>query len=92
MSPAFRKLLLVIGAMLIAGAIAYYPWMYIDDFTGAASTVYMLTSIYWAPAALVLGVVNGALFACLLWPRKPKADAGTGSETGPSPGPPSIEA
>lgn len=73
MSPSFRKLMLIVGGLFIAAGITYYPWTYIDHFTGAASSVYGMSAIIWAPAALIIGLVSGAAFAFALWPRKPQA-------------------
>lgn len=72
MSSGFRKFLLVLGALLVAGSITYYPWTYMDDFTGATSTFYGLTAIFWAPSALLAGLLAGFFFAFALWPRRPK--------------------
>ena len=80
------------GALLIAGCITYYPWTLLDDFTGAESTFYGMTIIYWAPAAFVIGIAEGFLFAFWLWPRKPKSPASEDPENKPKPGPYSIEA
>ncbi|MEO6065954.1 MAG: hypothetical protein ABIP49_09280 [Lysobacterales bacterium] len=87
MTSGFRKFLLVPGALLIAGAITYYPWTCMDDFTGAASTFYGLTALFWAPGFLIAGLLTGFLFAFTLWPRKPKVLT-KADHTGPS----SIEA
>ena len=40
MSTAVYKILLVLGGLLVAAGITYWPWTYIDHFTGAASSVY----------------------------------------------------
>lgn len=85
MSNGFRKLLLVLAAALIAAAITIYPWTYWDEFTHEASTVYFMSSLVWAPAMLVIGLLAGFLFAFALWPRKPrsppaKADTDTSIE------------
>ena len=72
MPTLLKKLLLTAGALLIAGAVSYYPWTYLDELPGNAGYVYFMTSIFWAPAAVLFGVVAGFLFAFALWPRKPK--------------------
>ncbi len=92
MSPTFRKFLLVMGALLIAGCITYYPWTLLDDLTGAESTLYGMTIIFWAPAAFGLGVVHGFLFAYWLWPRQLKESARDDLENKPKPRPSSMEA
>ena len=71
MLPALRKFLLIVAACVIAAGITYYPWTYMARLTGAASSFYGMTSVVWAPVALVLGVAAGILFAYALWPRKP---------------------
>lgn len=71
MSTLIRKLLLLLGGLLIAAGITYYPWTYLDRLTGAASSAYGMSAILWAPTALILGVVSGATFAFVFWPRKP---------------------
>lgn len=72
MSPFFRKILLVLAGLLIAAGITYYPWTYIDHFTGEASSVYGMSAVIWAPAALIIGIFSGAAFVFALWPRKPR--------------------
>ncbi len=72
MSSGFRKFLLVFGALLITAYTTYYPWSYMDDFTGAESTFYGLTAIFWAPSFMLAGLLSGFVFAVALWPRKPK--------------------
>jgi TRAP-type C4-dicarboxylate transport system permease small subunit len=72
MKTGLRKLLLVLAAGVIAAAVTYYPWTLMDKFTGAASSVYGMSSLMWAPAALFIGLVLGFCFALALWPRKPK--------------------
>jgi TRAP-type C4-dicarboxylate transport system permease small subunit len=72
MSPALRKLLAILGGLLIAGGITWYPWTYWDHFTGSASSVYGMSAVIWAPAALVIGLMAGAAFAVVLWPRRPR--------------------
>jgi hypothetical protein len=51
---------------------ASYPWTYIDEFTGAASSFYGMTSLIWAPSAAIIGILAGTLFAYALWPLRPK--------------------
>ncbi len=92
MPDALRKFLLVLSAIVIAGAITYYPWMLLGELTGSEGYAYFLTSIFWAPSALVLGLLAGFLFAFCLWPRKSKAKTGRTNDTSHKPGPPSIEA
>jgi uncharacterized membrane protein len=72
MSPSFRKIMLVLAGLLIAAGITYYPWTYIDHFTGEASSVYGMSAVIWAPAALIIGIFSGAAFVFVLWPRKPR--------------------
>ena len=72
MSSGFRKFLLVFGALLITAYTTYYPWTYMDHFTGAESTFYGLTVIFWAPGFMLMGLMFGFVFAVALWPRKPK--------------------
>ena len=72
MSPAFQKLLCILGAVLITAAITWFPWTYFDHFTGAASSVYGMSSIIWAPTAALIGLGTGAFLAYSLWPRKRK--------------------
>ena len=72
MSPALRKLLAILGGLLIAAGITWYPWTYWDHLTGAASSVYGMSALLWAPAALIIGIAAGTGFAVLLWPRKRK--------------------
>jgi hypothetical protein len=81
MATALRKLLLVIGGMLIAAGVTYWPWLYIDHFTGAASSVYGMSAVIWAPIALTFGMALGAAFAFILWPRKPRTTDPAGTET-----------
>ena len=72
MLSIIRKFSLVLGAMLIAAAITYYPWTYLDEFTGSASSVYGMSALLWAPCALFIGVGAGFAFAFALWPRRAK--------------------
>ena len=72
MANAMFKLGLIIGGLLIAAAVTVYPWTYWDDFTGGASSVYGMSALLWAPAALIIGVAAGSTFVVLLWPRKRK--------------------
>lgn len=72
MTDALFKLGLVVGGLLIAAVITVYPWTYWDHVTGAASSVYGMSALIWAPAALIIGIAAGTGFAVLLWPRKRK--------------------
>ena len=71
MPPMTRKILLVLGALLIASAITYYPWTLLDRFPGSAGYAYFLSAVIWAPSALLIGLGVGFVFPFLLWPRKP---------------------
>lgn len=80
MSPGFRRFVAIVGGLLLAAEITYYPWSYIDHFTGDASTVYGMTMILWAPAALIMGLGTGLLFGFVMWPRKPSKPAAPEAE------------
>jgi heme/copper-type cytochrome/quinol oxidase subunit 2 len=83
MSNGLRKCLLVVVAIIMAAGITYYPWTLMDRWTGTASTVYGMSSLLWAPAALIIGIVAGFCFAFAFWPRKSKEPRpGTGSSSG----------
>ncbi|KFN43043.1 hypothetical protein [Arenimonas oryziterrae] len=70
MPPLLRKLLLVLGAILIVIGLTCLPWLILDHLTGPISTFVGMTAILWAPLALILGVLLGGLFAMILWPRE----------------------
>ena len=70
MPPALRKLLAIVGGLLVAAGITWYPWTYWDHFTGGASAVYGMSAMIWAPAALIIGLACGAVFVVLCWPRR----------------------
>lgn len=70
MSPPFRRFIAILGGLLIAAGITWYPWTYWDDLEGNLSAVYGMSAMIWAPAALIVGVGAGLMFAFAVWPRR----------------------
>jgi len=73
MSSGFAKFLLLLGALLIAGSITYYPWAYMDELTDATDAFYFLTAIYWAPAFLLTGLLTGFVLRSSCGRASPKS-------------------
>lgn len=65
-SPSFLRFIAILGGLLIAAGITYYPWTYWDDLEGNLSAVYGMSAMIWAPAALILGIAAGLMFAFAL--------------------------
>lgn len=70
MSPSLRRFIAILGGLLIAAGITWYPWTYWDDLEGNLSAIYGMSAMIWAPAAFIVGVVAGLMFAFALWPRR----------------------
>ena len=73
MPSMLRKMLLFAGALLIAAAITWFPWLLLARTTGEISSLFGMTAILWAPLALIVGILAGILFAFFLWPRQTSA-------------------
>jgi hypothetical protein len=65
------KICLVLAAVLIAAFITCLPWTRLDELPGNEGYAYFLLSIVWAPIALLAGLFAGAMFAFMLWPKRP---------------------
>jgi hypothetical protein len=69
MSWFVRKILLVAGALAIAALVTCLPWFVLFNYEGEGNQLFGFTAILWAPLALIVGVVAGAAFAYVFWPR-----------------------
>lgn len=74
MSPGARKILVVIGGLLVAAGVTYFPWLYWDHAEGSLGTLYGFTMTFWAPTALIAGLIAGVVFARKLWPANDDTD------------------
>jgi hypothetical protein len=73
MAPVARKILSLLGGALLAAGITLLPWYALFHWVSDEySNIYGMTALLWAPAALFFGIVAGALFSYLFWPRRPR--------------------
>lgn len=65
-----RKLLIVLGAGLIAAGITYLPWAIFWRLPDSVSTFWGMTAILWAPLFLMTGIAAGCWVGWTLWRRE----------------------